>query len=163
MKAEEGYPIAVRGEHEVLIISGVLGADVTADAAVLLLKTTDLQPLPLTSEVEVGDNVFCLSDPTGEKAYFTAGIVNRFAKDPDAKGSDAQTQRINVSTDWAPGSSGSAVLDNCGNAVGHVGSITAISSHSKGSEPPSHYMSLHWAIPARHVIQLATPAGTAKK
>jgi hypothetical protein len=31
--------------------------------------------------------------------------------------------RLNVSTDWAPGSSGAAVLDACGNAIGHVTSI----------------------------------------
>ena len=32
--------------------------------------------------------------------------------------------RVNVSTDWAPGSSGSAVLDQCGNVIGHVSTIS---------------------------------------
>lgn len=161
MKVDAGYLIAVRGEHEVLIISGILGADSVADAAVLSVKTTDLQPLPLSREVEVGDAVFCLSDPNGEKAYFSAGIVNRFAKDPGAKDSGPKSRRINVSTDWAPGSSGSAILDACGNAVGHVGSITAITSQPKA--PPSHYMTLHWAVPALQVLHLAHPTGAAEK
>jgi hypothetical protein len=33
---------------------------------------------------------------------------------------------IEVSTDWAPGSSGSAVVDVYGNAVGHVSEIEAV-------------------------------------
>jgi hypothetical protein len=32
-----------------------------------------------------------------------------------------------VATDWAPGSSGSAVLDECGNAIGHVSTIATFS------------------------------------
>lgn len=31
----------------------------------------------------------------------------------------------NVSTEWAPGSSGAAVIDECGNAIGHVSEISA--------------------------------------
>jgi hypothetical protein len=162
MKAEGGYPIAVRGESEVLVICGVQAANTTADTALLRLRTSDLTPLPLNPEVEVGDAVFCLSDPTGEFGYFSTGIVNRFATNPGVKPPNPMSKRLNVSTDWAPGSSGSAVLDACGNAVGHVGSITSIQSRPKGNEAPSHYMTLHWAIPASHVLHLADPKGNPK-
>jgi hypothetical protein len=157
MKGDAGYPVAVRGESEVLVISGVWAADTAADTALLRLRTSDLTPLPLNPEVEVGDTVFCLSDPTGEFGYFSTGIVNRFATNPGAKSPNTLSKRLNVSTDWAPGSSGSAVLDACGNAVGHVGSITSIQSQPKGNNAPSHYMTLHWAIPASHVLHLANP------
>ena len=35
--------------------------------------------------------------------------------------------RLNVSTDWAPGSSGAAVLDERGNVIGHVSTISPMS------------------------------------
>jgi S1-C subfamily serine protease len=162
MKGDTGYPIAVRGENEVLVISGVLGADTDADTALLRVKTNDLTPLPLNPEVEVGDTVYCLSAPTGELGYFSNGIVNRFATEPGVKPPNPLSKRLNVSTDWAPGSSGSAVLDSCGNAIGHVGSITAIQSQPKGNEAPSHYMNLHWAVPAGNVLHLANPRDNVK-
>jgi S1-C subfamily serine protease len=163
MRDDSGYLIVVKGDHEVLSVSGVLGADATADAALLRVETAQLHPLPLTEEVEVGDPVFCLSEPSGERPYFSAGIVNRFARDADVKKNTPRAHRINVSTDWAPGSSGSAVLDACGNAIGHVGSISSLGNHPKGNEKPAHYMTLHWAIPAKHVLELArTPATRAE-
>lgn len=162
MKEEVGYLVAVRGEQEVLVIRGVQGSDTAGDAAVLLLEATNLEPLPIQTEVQIGDPVFCLSEPAGERPYFSAGIVNRFARDPQAKENSPRVRRINVSTDWAPGSSGAAVLDAHGNAVAHVGSISALAGDRKGAEKPSHYMNLHWAIPALNVLRLADPQRSAR-
>lgn len=163
MKEGTGYPIAVRGNDEVLVISGVLGADPATDAAIVRLEIDNLQPLPVTTDVQVGDSVFCLSEPGGQSPpYFSAGIVNRFLTtdahtDAKAQPNAPKVPRINVSTDWAPGSSGSAVLDAQGNAIGHVGSISAIADTPKGADKPSHHMNLHWAVPAGSVLQLARP------
>jgi hypothetical protein len=157
MKPDAGYPIAVRGEHEILVISGVLAADAVSDAAIVRFENEDLEPLALSRTAEVGDAAYCLSEPSGGRPYFSAGMVNRFTKDPDAKTADPRWQRMNVSTDWAPGSSGSAVLDAFGNAIGHVGSISSISGERKGNEAAPHYMAVHWAIPAAHVLHLADP------
>jgi hypothetical protein len=162
MKPGSGYPILVRGEGEVLPVTAVLAADATMDAIVLRVGASDLQPLPLGGDVQVGDTVWCLSDPRGERGYFSNGIVNRFVA---RSGNDVRQQRINVSTDWAPGSSGAAVLDMAGNVVGHVGTIRALFS-----KPPTHppetkpgaptvgltgtAMNVHEAIPAKSVLTI---------
>lgn len=157
MKPGSGHPIAVKGEDEVLIIQAVVAADADADVALLRVNASSLVPLPLNPDIEVGDPVYCLSEPNGERPYFSAGIVNRFGRETSAKSRTPQARRINVSTDWAPGSSGAAILDTHGNAIGHVSSISTITGSAKGPEKNPHYITLHWAIPAEHLLRLTRP------
>ena len=49
----------------------------------------------------------------------------------------ADSTRINVSTDWAAGSSGSAVLDECGNVIGHVSTISTPTSEGNSKAQPA--------------------------
>lgn len=158
MKPGAGHPIFVRGENEVLPVTSVIAADGAMDAIVLRVGVSDLQPLPLASDLEIGDPVWCLSDPRGERGYFSNGIVNRWVA---KAANDPRRLRLNVSTDWAPGSSGSAVLDQFGNAVGHVGSIRALYSKpnahaedGKAGTAAAQAMNLHEAIPARSLRTL---------
>jgi len=162
MKPGVGYPILVRGDLDVFPVTGVIADDATMDAIVLRAGVNDLKPLPLGGDVQVGDSVWCLSDPRGERNYFSTGIVNRFVS--HAPG-DVRQQRINVSTDWAPGSSGAAVLDAAGNVIGHVATIRALFSkspmHAPDAKPgdpaaggPATAMNVHEAIPAKSVLTL---------
>ncbi len=165
MRAGEGDPIAIRGDSEVLAVTTVLGADKEMDAAIVRVRATDLTPLALAAEPQIGDAAYCLSDPNNTRGYFSNGIINRFFSVNASAPSDPRFQRLNVSTDWAPGSSGSAVLDECGNVIGHVARIQAISKGvqnpgvSAGAQPrppeanPT-YMNLHEAIPAKSVLTL---------
>ena len=67
-----------------------------------------------------------------------------------------------MSTDWAPGSSGSAVLDDCGNAIGHVVNIsstrdeTAPKAQDAQTEKPAATV-FHAAVSARDVLLLTRP------
>ena len=95
-----------------------------------------------------------------------------------------ESLRVNVSTDWAPGSSGAAVLDEYGNAIGHVSRISPLAPTGRmanaiaeekprdavavGDEKPrktappkqeSVVITLHEAIPARGIRALAEHAG----
>ncbi|MGC4030197.1 MAG: trypsin-like peptidase domain-containing protein [Tepidisphaeraceae bacterium] len=125
----EGYLIAEDLAGNVYPVSSVLAADATMDAAVFKLAGADnLKPFALNDQVGPGDAAFLLSDPKSYSSYFSSGIVNRFfwkgGKTGDAQQlSGVANLRINVSTDWAPGSSGSAVLDDCGNMIAHVSTI----------------------------------------
>ncbi|HEV7406153.1 MAG TPA: redoxin domain-containing protein [Chthoniobacteraceae bacterium] len=161
MKPDVGHPIIVRGENEVLPVTAVLADDSAMDAIVLRAAVKDLSPLPLGSDVQTGDSVWCLSDPRGERGYFSAGIVNRFV---ERTVGDPRGRRINVSTDWAPGSSGAAVFDVAGNVIGHVATIRALfgkPTHPADAKPggpatgaPAQAMNLHEAIPAKSVLTI---------
>ena len=106
-----------------------------------------------------GDRVFCFSDPMGERSYFSAGIVNRLAELAKQKNGGARPLILDVSTDWAPGSSGAAVIDECGNAIGLVSTILALQDdeegvHSKRQHSTATWMVLHGAVSAREVKAL---------
>ena len=144
-----------------------------------------------------GDSVYVFSDPMSEVGYFSSGILNRFFWLDGRKSMDAATiegarnLRIHVSADWAPGSSGAAVLDVSGNAVGHVSAIDPLVSDDppppaekpgkpgkpgkksrKNPPPPADHSALiilHEAVSARSVkilaetMNAAPPAASAVK
>ncbi len=128
----EAYLIAVTDADVVLPVNEILAANAAKDAAVLKLGKHDglakLSPLPLQPHAAPGDPVYCFSDPMGHRGYFSAGMVNRFFSDREENeaGKPTEVVRLNVSTDWAPGSSGSAILDEFGNAIAHVTQISTL-------------------------------------
>ena len=160
-KLDEAYPIVVIGEDQIVPVTGVLAADSTMDTIVLRIGTTDLKPLALSDDARIGDTIYCLSDPQGIRDYFSAGMINRHFS-LRAGSTDPRYQRIHVSSDWSKGSSGSAVLDECGNAIGHVVRIQSLfnadraSGTDKGAGKSATVLNLHEAVPAKSVLSLLT-------
>jgi hypothetical protein len=181
-ETREGYLVALDPAGEILAVTTVLAKSQTLDAAIVRVEGGTFTPLPLNDNVAPGDPVFCLSDPLDERGYFSEGIVNRFywkrAPKGDLESLDAlKNLRVNVSTDWAPGSSGAAVLDQCGNAIGHVSTISPLSegAHQPAPAPEAEnesekakpaqarndrfngatLITLHEAVPARGLLALA--------
>ncbi len=159
----DGCLVAVDEEGKVLPVAEVLAANRDSDACVVRIAGDGFQPLPLNTNVYPGDTAYCYSDPAGHRDYFSAGIVNRFYQLSGARSSAARAPtRINVSTDWAPGSSGSAVLDDCGNAIGHVTKIATARDEPAPKAQDSHAekpaaIVFHEAVSARDVLLLIKP------
>jgi hypothetical protein len=163
---KEGCLVAANETGRVFAVTEVLAANRYSDACILRIAGADFTALPLSTNVYPGDAAYCFSDPLDQRGYFSAGIVNRFYQfpgrrplsAPDATPYYAPT-RLNVSTDWAPGSSGSAVMDECANAIGHVSTISAV---SEDEISPADNLRLtgptmivfHEAVSARDVLRL---------
>jgi hypothetical protein len=118
-----------------------------------------VKPLPLNTNMFPGDRAWCYSDPLGRSGYFSEGMVNRFYLQ-QTKGK--AWPRIEVSTDWAPGSSGAAVVDQCGNAVGHVSEISSGNSPrarrtNQSAKAESPLIVFHSAARAADVLALVKP------
>jgi hypothetical protein len=133
----KGYLIAVDSTGEVLPVTAILAKSQTMDCAILRVEGGNFKALPLNDNVAPGDPAYCLSEPLGQHGYFSTGIVNRFYWQRPATGAPGSVDavkslRVNVSTDWAPGSSGAAVLDECGNVIGHVSTISPM---AEGGRP----------------------------
>jgi hypothetical protein len=64
-----------------------------------------------------------------------------------------EATRLDVTTDWAPGSSGAAVLDEWGNAIGHVTAIAALGDSTRKQAGPT-LITLHEAVSAHDVLSL---------
>jgi S1-C subfamily serine protease len=166
---KEGCLVAADENGNVLAVTEVLAANQYSDACILKVEGKDFRPLPLNTNVHPGDSAYCYSDPLDHRGYFTHGIVNRFYQFPGRRPFSAPPEaayaptRLNVSTDWAPGSSGSAVLDECGNAIGHVSTISAVedeespSDSSKPQLPGPTMIVFHEAVSARDVLRLIQP------
>jgi hypothetical protein len=180
----EGYLIVADEDDRVIPVVEVLAANRATDTAIIRVKNAKLNPLPFSFDVMPGDKVYCFSEPKGRRGYFSEGMVNRFTQHPfrnnmrvtpaetgtakpdatksavpaasSATDSENDPVWIQVSTSWAPGSSGSAVLDVHGNAIGHVSQIqTVYQDPSKpGTGAPGTLMVLHDAIAARNVLKL---------
>ncbi len=170
----EGYLVAVDHNNEVLPVTSVLAKSQTLDGAILRLEGSKLAPLPMNDIVSPGESAYCFSAPLGQSGYFSEGIVNRFfwQGTPGKEGTTGmwKTLRLNVSTDWAPGSSGAAILDQSGNAIGHVSTIHPLSEGprkkpSDDKKAPktvdrfggATLITLHAATTARGMMELAQP------
>lgn len=134
---KEGWLVVATEEDVILPVTEVLACNIGTDCAILRVKSAQpLTPLPLSLDVSPGDSVWCFSDPSGKRGYFSEGIVSRFVKrsfmtkkeaDKLPEGSEApKPVWLETTTDWAPGSSGSALIDQFGNAVGHVSEIQTV-------------------------------------
>jgi hypothetical protein len=134
---KEGWLVVATEEDLILPVTEVLACNVGTDCAILRVKSGQpLTPLPLSLDVSPGDSVWCFSDPSGKRGYFSEGIVSRFVKRPfmNKKEADklpegtevAKPVWLETTTDWAPGSSGSALIDQFGNGVGHVSAIQTV-------------------------------------
>jgi trypsin-like peptidase len=134
---KEGWMVALTEDDVVLPVTEVLACNVGTDCAIIRVKSEQpLTPLPLSLDVSPGDAVWCFSDPNGKRGYFSEGIVSRFVKRPfmRKKESDKLPEGtavpkpvwLETTTDWAPGSSGSALIDQFGNGVGHVSEIQTV-------------------------------------
>ncbi len=145
----EAYVIAADAKGRVFPVLEILGVHLSADAVILQTGASDLDPLPLQPHARPGDPVFCLSSPGGVRELFTTGIVSRFFAKSGAV-------FLHVTADWASGSSGSPVLDQFGNVLGHVASTRPL----KTSGPPENrYVQtvLKEATASGEIVRLLTP------
>ncbi|MHA3775206.1 S1 family peptidase [Verrucomicrobiota bacterium sgz303538] len=155
----KGFLVAVTENDQVLPVTEVLAGSKLNDVCILRVKNeSPLAALPLNPDARPGDDAWCYSDPLGHSGYFSKGIVNRYFQPVPGKNSNQVfPRRMNVSTDWAPGSSGAAVLDECGNAIGHVSEISAQGKSSQQSDKGASGQTLivfHHAVCAADVLAL---------
>ncbi len=134
MEVRDARLIAVTADGVVHPVTAILACDDAMDAAIVTIAAT-LTPLPLATEVRPGDRAYCWSRPLEQRDFFGAGMVNRFYLDRDVDAEHGRDSlpflaavRMDVDMPWAPGSSGAALLDRCGNAIGHVSEIRTLNN-----------------------------------
>lgn len=156
-KMRDGFLVVVDHKGNIACATAILARSASMDAAIIKVAGAKFMPVPLNSNVRQGSASYCFSQPLGQQGYFTTGIVNRFLWNPGYAGQDPETLdallhlRVNLSTDWAPGSSGSPLFDQAGNAIAHVSMIAALSA---GKNTPA-YLTVRTAIPAKSVQKLS--------
>ena len=173
---KDGFLVVADARGRVFPVTEVLASNADSDTCLLRVAGLDLPPLPLSRTAQVGDPVFCLSHPDGNHWMFTAGMLSRFyinreaATDgdkPPAKNKIAPSLYINITAEFSPGSSGAPVVDECGNVVGQVESITSSLEEEKGGEgkniTTSYGMPLRSCVSSEEIAKLTrTPVKPVK-
>lgn len=136
-------------QGRVFPITEVCARDARFDLAVVRCATDGLLPLPLRDEVEDGERVFCFSHPDHMFASFSEGLVARHyvVRGPapgtgDPADADAPVDHdvgkalaakdgdprafLQVTCEFAGGSSGAPIVDACGNVVGIAQSTASV-------------------------------------
>lgn len=138
-------------EGKVYPITEILSFNKNADFAIFKIDTHGevLTPISMGNDLSAGRCVHLLSHPEGYPYSYTNGVVMRTSttdvKDPFAR-------RMEMTADFAKGSSGGPVMDDCGNMVGMVSSIRSIYYMT---QPPYHLqMNIKLCIPISSLKQI---------
>ena len=110
-------------DGKAFLVDEVLAADKAADVAILRLKDAKgLTAAPVVSEEPVGNAVTLISHPAGNFFSLSYGRIARYCKDREDGSCTMQ-----VTADYAKGSSGGPIFNDCGNLVGLISSTISIS------------------------------------
>lgn len=98
------------------------------DLAILRVDTKGekLKPFGLGNTAKLGADVFVLSNPNNMLFYFSKGIVARNYMKSDRSGNSTKYPEMEITADYAAGSSGAPVVDNKGNLIGTVSTTSSI-------------------------------------
>jgi len=166
---KESYLVAADALGHVFPVRTVLAADPESDTCFLRLGGCALRPLALRTEVRAGERVYCLSHPGGYYFMFTQGMVARLNLRPNEVYDDhghtngSFTRPIlflNVTAEFAPGSSGAPVVDDDGNVVGQVASIADAGEPPAGdtNAPASPSVPVRFCTATEEILRLSDPA-----
>lgn len=110
------------GDNKVYAVTEVLSANKDLDLAILKLDVGNdkLTPLALGDDPEIGSDVFVLSNPHMMFDFFSKGIVARKYSRHASLGSKQTFPEMEITADFAAGSSGAAVVDSKCNVVSTV-------------------------------------------
>ncbi len=106
-------------------LTDFLGGDKTADVAIFRIAAKGLTPLPVSPVyADVGSWVAALSHPGDLFYVFTQGTVTRYSTN---KTDDGRRERwMNVTVEFASGSSGAPILNKYGAVVGMAASTLSL-------------------------------------
>jgi S1-C subfamily serine protease len=167
---KESYLVVADADGHVFAVESVLAADTEADTCFLKVDASGLKPLPLRPGVRAGERVYCLSHPGGYHYLFTDGLIARVNRRRDqaldwngrSNTNGVVTRPIvylNVTAEFAPGSSGSPLVDEAGNVVAQVSSIAEAGEPDPGDETTaaSPSVPVRFCLAAEEILNLTDP------
>lgn len=135
-------------DGEVYPVVEVLAASKQDDLAIFRINCGNMEMLPLIlgNNLPAGEDVNLISHPNRRLYSYTRGNINR-------KYIKSGTTKIRqcISAEFAKGSSGAPILDNCGNVVGVVAGTQNINYNSK---PETYQMTIREIIPVSRIKKL---------
>jgi serine protease Do len=115
-------------DNQVYAVTEVLSSNPDLDLAILKVDVGNkkLVPLPIGQDVDLGAEVFVLSNPHMMFNFFSKGIVARKYSRHSYFGSKETFPEMDITADYAAGSSGAPVVDNKCNLVSTVSTTRSL-------------------------------------
>jgi S1-C subfamily serine protease len=143
-------------------VTEVLAANKDQDVALLRVAGKGLAALPLRDDAGAGAPIYCYSHPANSFGCLSEGVIARYCRLPGERNGAIFMQ---ITADYARGSSGGPILDHEGNLVGLVSSTSPIFYDSPGAAKdgkpavPNLQMVRHNCVTARAIRDLVGASG----
>jgi serine protease Do len=140
----------------------VLAANKGTDVALLRVDAKGLNALPVRDDLGAGAAIYCYSHPANSFGCFTDGIVTRYCRLGGADRNGAIFMQITA--DYARGSSGGPIIDQAGNLVGLVSSTAPVlyteNAAAKGTTTGQGNLQMvrHNCVTGRAILDLTRPS-----
>ncbi len=142
---------AMTTDGRVVAVAEILAADVENDVALIKLKGENFKPLSLVTDAATGSEISIISHPSKRFYAMTDGIISRYFYKYI---NDNKYPRMEVTADFAKGSSGAPVFNAAGNVVGIITSTQSIYYNKKNGHKENLQMVVHTCIPASAIQAL---------
>ncbi|MCA8966244.1 MAG: trypsin-like peptidase domain-containing protein [Planctomycetes bacterium] len=171
LPADEGmrtaYLVTADLAGNVWPVERVAAQDGWADVAVLATAERGGAALPLASSCRVGSRIYCLSNPDGQFGYFSEGLVARrylWREPADPDGPDDGPRGpalpwLDVTCEFAKGSSGAPIVDATGALVG-IAQATLTVIYDEEARVVDTQMVVHSAAPVESLRTLLRSGGS---
>lgn len=145
---------AMTAGGQIFGIEKVLAASKRDDVALVkLLDAKDLPFVPLCPKISAGDELFVLSHPDGHFYTLTRGYLARKYLIPKE-----QIQRLQITADFAKGSSGSGIFNVRGELIGLATSTSSIYYTEKNGVKDNLQMVVKSGVPVESIMKLFSGA-----
>jgi len=145
--------VAMTDGGKVFPVKEVLAAGRDDDVAILRLDSGDavFQPAALSTDAPVGAHVTVISHPDRRFYTLTDGIVSRYST---SQGRGRKTSVMAITADFARGSSGGPVFNDCGAVVGYVGSTVSVYYNVDDGKKDDLQMVFKQCVPTANILKL---------
>lgn len=159
----EGAAMGICDRHgNTYPVTHILAANPAADVALFRVKADKLPTLALGEAAAIGDDVEVISHPQRQFFFHTFGKVARYSAQP-ARDDQPETVWMNITADFAKGSSGGPAISASGEVVGMVASTQSIYYESEDGSPKGPLqMVIKNCVPATAIRQLLGSSANAE-
>jgi serine protease Do len=146
---------AMTADGKIYPVAEILAASEADDVAIFRLEgAADLTPLPVSVAAKPGEEVTVVSHPSGLFYSLTQGVVSRYSvlkPNPGAR----PVPSLEITADYAAGSSGSPIFDSLGNVIGLVKSTRSLYyNEGKDGTKENLQMVIKTCVPASSILRL---------
>ena len=146
--------VAMTRDGRVVPIVEVLASNEDDDVALVRLGGDGFAAAPLARSARVGQRVHAITHPNGQFFYYSSGEIARFARVGRQR-----TPRIQITADYAKGSSGGPIFNDAGQVVAMVTSTNSVYYNSVDGDPRNLQMVVRNCVPYEAALELFAEPG----